>query len=669
MSRSTFAGRRTVVAAVALSLTLGLGVAYSLQTQTGGIAGPDTMQALKEALSVTDVSIQSIEVPREPAPHQELVVRLGDADYVLDLVSHNLLGPDSQAYVIGESGEMVPVETPAFYNYNGEVVGHPGSSVWAAVTDQGELHAAIVLDESTEWNIQPVPAEVGSSLRGLYATYKTSDCLSPEGTCGVEDIVPHESFDGVGGDKTAESHGEAIKMCDIGLDADREYYQLNGSNVNTTITDMLMIIGRVELIYKRDVEIRYEINDILVRTSEPDPYSTTSPGGLLTQFRNWWNTNMAGARYDVAHLFTGKSLDGSVIGIANLAAICTNDRYGLVESKYTSSLALRTSLSAHELGHNWSAVHCSGSLCYIMCPTNGGCSGDVSKFETATIAAINSFKNTRTCLINATDPLDSPFFDEFSTLAGTQWIFVDSAGVGAGGSNEPSPVNSLNIDSFSADPADQDQVRSAFIDMGPTLFATTSFWVQHRGTDPGQSLVVEYYASNQRWTLLTTILSDGVDQDWFRPVAIDLPGLAKHAAFRIRFTANGSGPLDDWYVDNLTATRQTISVALSPDAPGAPPNGDMTFDVVLTELSGFPNSGEAWIDVFNDDFSPFFGSNPKYGPKTFGIGASAVKNRNDIPLHIPGSKIPGSTGQVWAFVGDSATGRIDHAASFTFTVQ
>jgi hypothetical protein len=102
----------------------------------------------------------------------------------------------------------------------------------------------------------------------------------------------------------------------------------------------------------------------------------------------------------VAHLFTGKNLDGSVIGIAYLGVVCdVNDAYGLSQSRYTTNFSLRVSLTAHELGHNWNAQHCDASPpCGIMCSSNGGCGGDLTHFGATPLAAIIAWRNSAGCL-------------------------------------------------------------------------------------------------------------------------------------------------------------------------------------------------------------------------------------------------------------------------------
>ena len=82
---------------------------------------------------------------------------------------------------------------------------------------------------------------------------------------------------------------------------------------------------------------------------------------MLTQFRNEWLQNQGGIRRDVAHLFTGKNIDGGTIGRAwDIGAICTNRAYAFSQSDCCSpNYACATDLTAHEIGHLWGGFHCN----------------------------------------------------------------------------------------------------------------------------------------------------------------------------------------------------------------------------------------------------------------------------------------------------------------------
>src|SRR5262249_15965514 len=129
--------------------------------------------------------------------------------------------------------------------------------------------------------------------------------------------------------------------------------------------DIESILNSVDFIYRRDCGIGYTLTTIIVRTTTPQPYTSTNPGTLLSQFQSEWNTNQTAIVRDVAHLFTGKNIlaaSGGVIGIAYLPGVCTaTDGYGLSQSHWSSTITIaqRVGLTAHELGHNWGAEHCN----------------------------------------------------------------------------------------------------------------------------------------------------------------------------------------------------------------------------------------------------------------------------------------------------------------------
>jgi hypothetical protein len=97
-----------------------------------------------------------------------------------------------------------------------------------------------------------------------------------------------------------------------------------------------------------------------------DPYTTNVPGGtngLLSQFRNHWNTNFTNTQRSLAHMWTGRNMDGDTIGIASVGVVCRTpaSAYGISQRFPTSGAIPITAqtvvLTAHEIGHNFSAFH------------------------------------------------------------------------------------------------------------------------------------------------------------------------------------------------------------------------------------------------------------------------------------------------------------------------
>ncbi|MBM3984799.1 MAG: hypothetical protein FJ296_03780, partial [Planctomycetes bacterium] len=237
---------------------------------------------------------------------------------------------------------------------------------------------------------------------GLHAVYDAADAAGEPWDCGTQDTHARPAAPAAApGDTPAPD-----VVCEIACDADFEFYQLNGSSVAATQADVELVLNGTDAIYTQDVDIQYAIGTILVRTAEPDPYSSSSPGTLLNQFSSHWNSSQQGVPRDIAHLFTGKDMDGSVIGIAQLNVICSQSNgYGLSQSRYSLNLTNRVALTAHELGHNWNAGHCDGDpACSIMCSGLGGCSGNLNSFNASSVDVINAKKNSVNCLSPAVPP-------------------------------------------------------------------------------------------------------------------------------------------------------------------------------------------------------------------------------------------------------------------------
>lgn len=359
------------------------------------------ISTLRGDLAVSRLTLQELSLPEQAGSAFEVTVGLDGAPMRLLLSPHSMRSADFQLLVQVEDGIIEQAPAPVA-TYRGEVEGVPGSVVAASLLD-GQLTALVRLAPGLPvFGVQPASAAVAGASRRLHAVYSSADRLSLDAECGTDTSAPW-----VPEPPIPAGPADADKVCEIACDADVEFYNKNNQSVPQTQADIENVLNAVEAIYQADVGILYTTTTILVRTVESDPYSSTDPGTLLNQFSGHWNGAQGAIPRDVAHLFTGKSLAGSVIGIAQLNVICQKSAaYGLSESKWTGSMLYRAALTAHEVGHNWSAQHCNGaSDCSIMCSGLGGCSGDVNNFGVSEKNQIINKKNSVTCL---SDPGPTP---------------------------------------------------------------------------------------------------------------------------------------------------------------------------------------------------------------------------------------------------------------------
>jgi hypothetical protein len=164
----------------------------------------------------------------------------------------------------------------------------------------------------------------------------------------------------------------AARVVTISTDADPEWFRKYGDQSNAVIAS---IINTAEAVYNRQLGLRFRIVRQHVY-ADASPYTSSEPGALLSAFtRNPENvsnlsTNPASFHDDVdlKHLFTGKDIDGSVIGIAYIGVVCAvpSLSYGITQAYLD---AANPGIFAHELGHNFGANHDSSDRSGMMYPS------------------------------------------------------------------------------------------------------------------------------------------------------------------------------------------------------------------------------------------------------------------------------------------------------------
>lgn len=332
-----------------------------------------------------------------PVEKFEMIVPMaGSAPLRVALWPHSQRSERFQV-TLGDGTSLGLDELPPVRTFAGSVVNKPGSVVagslhesgWQLIIDTGQA------DESYIY-VQPWAELYPEDGRGpgTHAVFAANQLASIDGVCGGAPVSPQATTPRGG----YWARSGCIMTADIAFDADYELFVANGSSVAATIADVESVLNAVDLIYARDVGIDHAITTIIVRDNIIDPYSTTDAYAALREFADHWQNNQGAVQRDVAHLMTGREIDGNIIGVAYLNAVCGYG-YGYSQTRYTGNLAFRAGLTAHELGHNWGANHCDGdSDCFIMCGGIGGCSGNVTRFGNRSMRDITTFRDSRTCL-------------------------------------------------------------------------------------------------------------------------------------------------------------------------------------------------------------------------------------------------------------------------------
>ncbi|MHC4908742.1 MAG: M12 family metallo-peptidase [Planctomycetota bacterium] len=395
--------RRTLLGIAGLAACLFATPAFGQGISLMHTQANEALSLSKSTLVTLDLSAVILEEPFE------IDLPLGEELLTLDLQPNSVRSADYRVVVPGPDGVLQEVEPGPSPTYRGSIVGVPTSRSAVGVAPDG-LYGVIHVDDAEYW-VQPVPG----SNDGAHVIYEPADILPIPGSCGTlaEAVLDFREQPPANDGSVA---GACNSVTQVGVDADFPYFQNYGS-VNLVEIRINVIFNTMNLQYDEDVDIIHEITTIIVRTTAgSDPYSSSSASTLLNQFANHWNSSQGGVPRDVAHLFTGRELNGGTIGIAFLGVICiTSNAYGLAQSDYTGNFNASTNLSAHELGHNWAADHCSCSS-YTMNPTNNTSNQFHPSF---TIPQIVSFRNSRWCLTNVCTPSNDDCSDAESVSTGT----------------------------------------------------------------------------------------------------------------------------------------------------------------------------------------------------------------------------------------------------------
>ncbi len=558
----------------AAAMTLAALIAF-VALNAGAEVSKKSSRLSADELTIRELSSFHLSIPALPEglpAHVEFALPVGPTAEVVLLDKVSIRSDNFRVLVDSGDGALNEVAAPPVRTYRGSLAGRPGTIVTGSLLSTGFSGIVHLEDEST-WVIQPLSDFRADLPRlGQHVSYASSDAIPDGRGCALGrpgfPLAKYRSplsaaiEAGQGSDQGGLA-GTTPSQVELACETDYEFFQKNSSSVPNTINDIELIVSNVNTIYDRDVNITFELGTVVVRSATTDPYTTTTIDGRLGEFGAKWGTAPESGIYrDVSHMFSGYSFSGGTIGLAYLGVICqpvSGAQYGVVESRYTTTLGYRISLSAHELGHNWDATHCDSqgaTACHIMCSANGGCggiSGSNLKFDPLTISEVTTFLGQVGCDFVRPAPAAVPFAETFAatTLATARWTYNDGGAVNGNASAEPTTPYSLNLSSVGANAYDDDEVRTNYILLGGTAAATASYKVERSGVEAGETFIVEYLNSSLDWVSLNTLTSDGTNQTTFTTYTHALPTNARHNQFRLRFRVDGNDTGDNWYLDDV----------------------------------------------------------------------------------------------------------------------
>jgi hypothetical protein len=374
----------------AASLALLMGAGKSPAGHTDRQVRDDAFGAMVNAMiGLSQSTLVDLGTGFEPGRAMEVTLPIQGEELTISLWPNSVRSDHYQVFIADADSNLVSVEPGPVNTFRGVAVEDVGSSASASLIDGG-LFGHVELSDGEVFWFEPIFPHVGVG-RGIHVIYHNGDVLPSAGECGTPSGFSRE-VDQLGGiEDPGPLTGGNIYVCDLACDADTFYRQRWGANVESRINS---VINTMNTQYLRDGDIRHDIGTIIIRTT--DVYTSTDPNTLLGMVRSRWLSFHGGVVRDVVEMFSGRAMNGNVIGIAYLNGICsTNTGYNVVVSDFNNTFSCATDLSAHELGHNWNLPHCN-------CPgyTMNPFIQCANRFHpTFDIPALISYRNGRGCLV------------------------------------------------------------------------------------------------------------------------------------------------------------------------------------------------------------------------------------------------------------------------------
>ena len=258
----------------------------------------------------------------------------------------------------------------AYPVYRGRVAGMRGS--WVRLTRVGDALEGMIWDGNDLYTIEPARRakrfmiDAAGVADDATVIYRLSDTLSDLGPQFCTVVTPAASTTALDAYKALVSELRANQplaaaaavtgQIQVAVVGDSEFSSDHPSDADSTIVSRMNI---VDGIFSDQVGIHIVAASVNTFASASDPFSaTTVPGDLLNELATYKEATAAVRNTAITHMMTGRDFDGSTVGIAFLASLCS-PRFGVSVSQGGAEISSASAalVAAHEMGHNFGAPH------------------------------------------------------------------------------------------------------------------------------------------------------------------------------------------------------------------------------------------------------------------------------------------------------------------------
>ncbi|MCX6829303.1 MAG: M12 family metallo-peptidase [candidate division Zixibacteria bacterium] len=297
----------------------------------------------------------------------------------LDLTPFQITTPDTR-FLIGGPGGSVATLAPEVIMFRGKIAGDETSYAYLAFSNRGMGSGYVQMDNGEIYYLSQTPQEAVKGWNGkMMISRKVSSGDLPSGVdfCGVKSpsnpIMPPAM-------KALQQIDRGRRLANMAVDSDKKYYDIFG-DVTAAQSYMLMVIGAVNDIYMRDLDLKLLLNFVRVWPAGAEPFGADDLGG----FQDYWIVNEDPSQYNFVYMFSGRR-DLSYGGLSYVGGTCSGSAtYGIVgffNGSFPNPFGAPNlgnwdvECTAHEMGHGCGSWHTHDyypriDSCYYGYPSRG----------------------------------------------------------------------------------------------------------------------------------------------------------------------------------------------------------------------------------------------------------------------------------------------------------
>jgi len=327
-----------------------------------GTTGMDGAAVAAVPSSIRSFEVGSVQRTRsaDAQGRIQLSVRTAERSFDLDLEPSPILAPGARTVFVNGSGEHASDSATSVYR--GHLADDPDADVRVAIA--GSTLVGSVRQGDQTWYFEPLRSYDPAAAANQALVYRASDIEASAtslGDCGVLDATT-SSLSGLAAPASPSTTMRAIegtrhRIVELTVVADYQFFQSRGAD---SAAYMLSVIDRIAEFYLIELGVILQVAQTVVYDSygvEPFVDFTSAQSLLLSvgaARRDYPSTLGQG---DLTHLFTGRDLDGLILGIAYRGGVCGTTQGVGLSQLFSTQLHDMVLLVGHELGHSLGAYH------------------------------------------------------------------------------------------------------------------------------------------------------------------------------------------------------------------------------------------------------------------------------------------------------------------------